>query len=156
MAGFNITEQGHIVNLVLPEDAVAAVSSEVINMENWSHATIVCMIGASASALTIVPKEATSFAHAGGRTFLPYRYAKEATGSGDTMDAALAAGTTAGVVTSTATGSFVVAEIDASALSDGYPYLYVYCDGQTTGQGAVLAILSGGRHQKSINATAIA
>lgn len=150
-SGITVAEQCHVVNLIVPESTVATGSSEVLSMENWSHATIIVVT--TGSGLTIIPKEATSFA-GGGRTFLPYLYAQEGTARGDVLDAALASGTTAGVATGAVTGATIVFEIDADALSDGYPYLYITNDGQATGDGGAIAILSGGRYQEDITATA--
>ena len=51
----------------------------------------------------------------------------------------------------------VVIEIDADELSDGYQYIQVNHDAPTDGRNlSGLAILSGGRYQEDITATAIA
>jgi len=156
MNGFNLVENGHFVNLLSPaDDNTTAATSEVFSMENWSHASIVIHKG-SGSASTIILEECTSFAGAGHRTFLPYQYAQEATAAGDTTDAALAAGTTAGVAFSANDGTFLIFEINAAALSDGYPYVRFYFDVNAASEWGAMAILSGGRYQKDINATAIA
>ena len=155
MSGFNLVENGHFVNLFSPaDDNTTAASSEVFSMENWSHATIVIHKGAG-SASTVVLEECTAAAGTGHRTFVPYKYAQEATAAGDTIDAALAAGTTAGVAFSANDGTFLIFEVEASALSDGYEWLRIKYDANAASEWGAFAILSGGRYQEDITATAI-
>ena len=154
MKGFSIVEQGHVVPLLRPQSLSAAATSDTFCMENWAHATIICEGGAG-SGLTVTLYEATSFNNSGA-TLIGFRYAQEATVGGDTLDAALAAATTAGVSMGTS-NVFLVIELDAEELSDGYPYVTLNTsDPGTSRQFSAIAILSGGRYQEDITATAIA
>jgi len=65
------------------------------------------------------------------------------------------AATTAGITTGTATGVMVILEVDASELTDGYPYLAVHLSELGgTGYVSCQVVLSGGVEQ-STTATAI-
>lgn len=153
-SGFTVAEQGHVVNMSSPLSAQTGTTSEVISMENWSHVTFICMKGAG-SALTIQLEDCSAFAGTGHGT-MPFKYAKEATGSGDTTDAALAWATSAGITTGAADGTFLIIEVDADELRDGYQYLRLF---SATDVGGILlswtAMLSGGRYQEDITATVI-
>ena len=153
MHGFKIAEQGHVVSMLSPVDVIAATSSEVINLENWSHVSFICMKGAGSSA-TIVVEECDDFVPTNVAT-IPYSYAQEATAAGDTLTALAAAGT-AGIASGTASGVLLVIEIDADELSDGFPYIRLKCaDPGTSHLGTWVAICSGGRYQEDITATII-
>ena len=152
--GFNVAEQGHVVSLFSPVSHSTAASSEVFSMEGWAHCTIILHKGVG-SASTIVLEECSAFAGTGHRTFTPYKYAQEATASGDTLDAAMAAGTTAGVAIPTGTNTFLIFEVDADALSDGYQYLRIKHNACSASIWGAVAILTGGRYQEDITATAI-
>ena len=152
--GFVVAEQGHVVQMMIPVDVTAAATSDVINMENWAHASIIVSGGAGSSS-TITVSDANAFTSSGAT--MVFRYQQEQTAAGDTMEAALAWATTAGVGIGTATGVLFVIEIDADELRDGYPMLMI--NATDPGAGKVIsavAILSGGRYQKDITATVIA
>lgn len=150
--GFVVAEQGHVVQMISPQDFSAAGTSDTILMENWGHVTFICNFGVG-SATTISVGECTSFAGS-DRTAVTFRYALEATAAGDVLDAALAWSST---VTITSAGvSFAVIEIDADELTDGYPYLQVnIADPGGSKLAGIMAILSGGRYQEDITATVI-
>ena len=152
MKGFNIAEQGHIVQMLAPIDIAAATSSEVISMENWSHVTFICQKGIG-SACTIQLEECTAFAGTGAATRI-FSYAYERTAAGDTLTA-LAVATTAGIATTTSSGELLVIEVDADELTDGYPYLRLKCSATGANLGAWVAVLSGGRYQSDITETVI-
>lgn len=151
--GFVATEQGHFVTLFDPQTVSAAATSDTFLMEGWGHATLVFQFGAG-SGCTITLGECTSFVGS-GRTAVTFRFAQEATHAGDTLDAALAWAST--ITIAAGTGSFAVIEIDADELTDGYPYIQAnLSDPGTSKLASGIAILSGGRYQKDITATAIA
>ncbi|MFH1603246.1 MAG: hypothetical protein ABIH03_05010, partial [Pseudomonadota bacterium] len=89
---------------------------------------------------------------------LTFRYAKEDTAAGDTLDAALAWASTVSL-SAGSTGVFAVIEIDADELSDGYNFVQVNfaaAGGAATGKDlCAFAVLSGGRYQEDITASAI-
>ncbi len=151
--GITIAEQCHIVQMIIPQTASTALTSEVFSMKNWAHATVI-VHGGAGSSLTVTVSDANSFASSGAS--MVFNYAVEATASGDTQDAALQAATTAGVAIGTATGTYLVIEVDNTELRDGYPYLMInLSDPGTSKIVSAIAILSGGRYMKDITATAI-
>ncbi|KKN00565.1 hypothetical protein LCGC14_1136520 [marine sediment metagenome] len=151
--GFTIAEQGHVVQLIAPQSASTALTSEVFSMENWGHATII-VHGGAGSSLTVTVSEADNFTPSNQATIV-FNYAQEATAAGDTLTA-LAAATTAGIAIGTATGTYLVIEIDGDELNDGFPNLIInLSDPGTAKIVSAIAILSGGRYQKDITATAI-
>lgn len=153
MAGFVISEQGHVVTMLAPVSASTALTSEVISMENWAHATIILMGGAG-SATTMTVSECDDFTPTSAAT-IAWAYSQEATAAGDTLTALAAAGT-AGVSTGTSTGTLLIAEIDAAELTDGMPNLQVnISDPGTSKVVSIIVILSGGRYQEDITATVI-
>ncbi len=154
--GFVVAENGHIVQLIAPVDVTAPMTSDTISMENWGHVSIIVGLGIGSST-TITVGECTSFAGS-DRTALTFRYAQEATGGGDVLDAALAWASSIAIVGSAAAvGGFAVIEIDADELSDGYQFLQVnIADPGASKIAAVYAVLSGGRYQEDITATVIA
>lgn len=153
--GFVAAEMGHIVLALQPQGTtvVAALTSDTFCMKGWSHATILVAGGIGSTATAVTVGECTSFAGS-DRTALTFRYAKETTTLGDTLDSAL---TVASSLTLGATAAtFAVIEIDADELTDGYPYVQVNCGTTANKDLCIFAILSGGRYQEDITATAIA
>ncbi len=149
--GFTIVEQGHVVNILPPASAVTALTSDSFLMENWGHASIIIQTGAG-SVCTITVFDSASAAASGASMI--FNYAQETADSGDTL-AALAAATTAGVAMPGADNTMMVIEIDADELRDGYPWILIRADATTANYINAVAILSGGRYQKDITATAI-
>jgi len=150
--GFTIVEQGHAVNLIQAVSAGTALTSDSILMENWGHVSIIVSHGAG-SACTIQVFDSASAAASGAS--MVFNYSIESDANGDTLDAALQAVSTAGVSLETAAGSFMVIELDADELRDGYPWVLIRADGVDANLISAIAVLSGGRYQKEITATAI-
>ena len=150
--GIVLAEEGHFVTLIAANDQGAATSSEVFSMENWSHATILCVKGGG-SAVTVTLENCTAFSGAGHAT-MDFSYYAENTASGDTLGARTAA-TTAGVALSTNTGTMLIIEVDADELPDGSPFLRVKHDTVANSDISITAILSGGRYQQGITSTVI-
>jgi len=153
MSKFVVAEQGHVVSIFLPVNITAAATCDVFSMENWSHASIIVTTGAG-SATTVTVSEADDFTPTNEAT-IAFSYAVEATAAGDTLTALAAAGT-AGYTTGTATGTIMVIELDADELADGYPCVIVRFTDPGAGKVvSAVAVLSGGRYQEDITATAI-
>lgn len=153
--GFNIAEEGHVVMLFSPLAATATAvgSSEIFSMKNWGHATIIMHGGEGSATCAIKAYECSAFTGS-DRSALTFRYAQEATSNGDTLDAALAWASTATMGTGNV---FVVIEIDGDELSENRQYVAVERGATAVGRNiTALAILSGGRYQEDITATAIA
>mgnify|MGYP001243278706 CR=1 FL=1 len=64
---------------------------------------------------------------------------------------------TTGVTLAASINSYIIIEIDASELSDGYPYFYLTTGAVSTGvaYGSAVAILSGPRYAEDITPSAI-
>ncbi len=150
--GITIEEQGHVVNILPPASAVTALTSDSFLMENWGHASIIIQTGAG-SVCTITVFDAASATGSGASMI--FNYAQETADAGDTL-AVLAAATTVGVAMPTADNVYMVIEIDADELRDGYPWILIRADATTANYISAVAILSGGRYQKDITATVIA
>lgn len=155
MQGITLAEQGHFVNVLPPQDAAGGVTGDRFKMENYGHATIYISIGSSAAAPTITLNEATA-ATSGSTTAIAFDYYAETTSAGDTLGARTAA-TTSGITASGNDNIMYVIEIDARALTDGYPWLelVVTQDSADSCLVSAVAILTGGRYQNDQNATAL-
>jgi hypothetical protein len=157
MQGFNIAEQGHVVNILPPIDISGGANCDVFSMENYGHATIIVQVGVSAAAFTsIVVKECTSVA-AAGATAIAFSYYKEETAAGDTLSTKQAA-TTSGITPSANDTIMYVIELDARELSDGYGFVQVVLANTSPNSviASAVAILSGARYANPASATAIA
>lgn len=156
MKGINLAEQGHIVNVIPAIDVTGGATGDRFKMSNAGHATIIVQIGVSAAAPTaIVVKECTA-ATGGTATAIGFSYYAEETASGDTLTAKQTA-TSSGITPSANNNIFYVIELDASELSDGYPWVEVsITNGTNSVIASAVAVLSGYRYQGSANQTAIA
>jgi len=152
--GITIAEHCHVVCALAPVDigGVAKVS-DYFSLENYAHATIIVACGAVTNAATITVEESTTNAGA-ATTPIAYKYAQETTAAGDTPGA-LAWATAAGISTGTNNGTILIIEIDASQLTDGYPYLVVKASAAAANLISVVAILSGSRYAQATTPTAI-
>lgn len=156
MKGFNCAEMGHVVNVLPPVDISGGKTGDIFQMENWSHASIIIQIGVSAAAFTKILLYECTDASATGATAIAFNYYAETTAAGDTL-AARAAATTAGVTPSANDNIMYIIELDASELSDGYEWVQLSLTNTTNSVlASAVAILSGGRYQEDITATAIA
>lgn len=152
--GFVVAEQGHVVQLLAPQTLSAAATSDTFSMAGWAHASILLNFGAG-SGCSITMGECTSFAGSDRTALSSFRMAQEATANGDTLDAALAVASAITIAAGTA--AFAVIELDGDELSDGYPYVQVnISDPGTSKLAGAMVVLSGGRYQEDITATAIA
>ena len=151
--GFISAEQGHIVQMLKPQDLSAAATSDTVCMDTWGHLSVFLNFGAG-SGCTVTVGECTGFGGT-GRTAVTFRSAQDSTDLGDTMEAALAWAST--LTIAAGTGGVAVIELDADELSDGSQYVQVnLSDPGTSKMVAAMAVLSGGRYQEDITATAIA
>lgn len=148
MAGINIAESCHVVNILPPIDITGGAFSDVFSMENYAHATIIIQAGVTAAAWTkiIVNECIDATGHVGTAVAIAHYIYKEETDSGDTLGvrtAALAAGETP----SANDNIFYVIELNASELSDGYPWVELsLTNGANANLVSAVAILSGARY----------
>jgi hypothetical protein len=153
--GFVLAEEGHVVQALAPVDCNGGKSSDIWSMANYSHASIVLLLGVTGGATTVTVEECDDFTPSNS-TAIAFSYYAETTAAGDTLGARTAA-TTAGFAASTNDGVFYVIEIDASQLTDGYPNLrVVLSDPSGATFGSITAFLSGSRYGEEQSATAIA
>jgi hypothetical protein len=152
--GFYIAEEGHVVNILPPQDIAAGVSSDVFSMKGYAHATIIVQCGSTnADAGNVTIEECDNFTPTTD-TAISFNYYAETTDTGDTLGAKTYA---ASIDVSANDNVMYVIEIDAAQLTDGYPNLILKWSaaGGATIASAV-AILSGARYASAESATAIA
>lgn len=161
--GFNVSEAGHIVNVIPPIDITGGVNGDRFTMENYGHASIIVQVGVSAAAFTKIElwecNAATGGVDATDNVKIAYRAYKEETASGDTLDSGTSAATvtTAGVTPSANDNIFYVLEVDAAQLSDGFPFLELrLTNGVNSVIASAVAILSGSRYANAASPTALA
>ena len=154
--GITIAEECHVINATPPIDVggVAKVS-DVWNMANYAHASIIITMGVVGNTTTFTLFEATS-STAGTETAINYDYYAETTAAGDTLgDRTTTAGGT-GFASGTNNSTTFVIEIDASELTDGYNWMRIKTDAAAAALVSVVVILSGSRYQQAVTPTAIA
>lgn len=146
MKGFNIAEQGHVVNALAPIDiGGGAQTSDYWNMKNYAHASIIITMGVVGNDTLIKLYEAKDSAGATKefKTFWTY---KELTANGDTLATGVLTAV-GGFQTGTNNATTFVLEVDASELTDTYPYMAILTDAAAAALISVVVILSGSRHQ---------
>lgn len=157
MKGIVLAEQGHIVNALPPIDINGGAVADRFKMANHGHATIIVAVGVSAAAFTKILVKECDAASGGTATAIGFKLRSEETANGDTLGAVedVAA---AGKTPSANDNIFYVIELDASELSDGYPWVEVELTNASGNSviASVVAILTGSRYQEAENATAIA
>lgn len=146
MQGFTLAEQGHFVNALPPVDATGGKNSDVWSMREWAHATIIVQVGVSASTAPTLTLEACDNFTPSTTQAIPFKYWSEVDADGDTT-ATLASATTSGVVITTNNNVFLIAEVDARELPDGFSCMRaVLTSGAVSTIVSVGVILSGGRY----------
>jgi len=155
MKGFNLPEQGHVVNILPPIDINGAgATSDYFCLKDYHHVDIVIQLGVTGAAATVTVFESDDNAGT-DENAIAFNYYAEETDSGDTLGARTAA-TVAGFATSTNDNIFYIISIDASELTEGYPYLVVKISdpGAATLVNAA-AHLTGARYAQAVTPTAI-
>lgn len=147
MKGFNIAEQGHVVQFLAPVDITGGKTGQAFSMKNHEHASIFILAGVSAAAFTSMVVNACTDAAGSNPTAIPFNvYKQEAAGASHDVLGPRTAVTAAGLAPSANDGIFYVIELDASELPDGSPYVnVVLANGSNSVIGAGLAVLSGSR-----------
>ena len=156
MAGFHVCQDGHVVNAVPPLDINGTgFTSDRFKLALYSHASFLLQIGANNGASVITVEECD--AESGGTTRpIGFKYAKEETALGDTLSA-LANASSTGISTHASEDNILyLLEIDASELSNGFPYVCVKgSDPSASVLVSGVAILSGARYAGEITPTAV-
>ncbi len=156
MKGHWLADGGHGVLAVAPVDINGAVvNSDVWSMGKYAHASITIGLGVTGAASTVTLEECDDFVPTNSTAIAFARYSEETAG-GDTLGAKTATAA-AGFATSTNDGVFYVIEIDAAALTDGFPNLrVVLSDPGTATLAMVFVELTGARYGHEQSPTAIA
>lgn len=148
MRGFNIAEQGHIVQVIAPKDgnAGAPVTAIDFDMSNWKHASIIVGFGVTGGTPTsIILKAATS--NGGVGTAIGFSYYPMTTAGGDAVGTRTTVASTGITSISPNDGIFYVIELDAEQLGSGNSWLQVEVTiPASSNLVTCFAILSGGRH----------
>ena len=154
MKGTNIAEQFHVMVPGAPIDINGAgLTSDIWNMKNYAHASIVVALGVTGAATTVTVEECDDTTPSNS-TAIGFSYYPEVTAGGDVTEAKTVVGV-GGFACSTNDGVYYVIEIDASQLTDGYPYLRVVnSDPSAATLVAQVVILSGPRYAQEVSATA--
>lgn len=154
--GFNIAESGHPIMLIPPKDINGADTyGDVFSMRNAAHATIIVAFGATSGVPVITLEEGDDFSPT-NFTAIPFNVYKEETTDGDTLGALVAA-TVSGFSPSGNDRTFHVIELDAAALSDGYPTVRLKLANPSASCFAcAFAILSGTRYKGPASPTEVA
>lgn len=160
MRGFNIVEMGHNVLMLQPTAYAAAtgtttLTSDLFTMQDWSRANIVVQVGTVADTLTLTVLASTS-SSAGDGTAKAFTVYPEEDSGGDVVDAKTAASASGYVLGGTA-GCFYVIDVTDAELPDGSPWVGIQIAGVGTAGDNISAhaVLTGGRHQRRLTATAI-
>ena len=157
MQGFNIAEQGHVVNILPPVDINGGANGDIFSMRNYGHVTIIVQVGVSAAAFTkIIVNECSDFAGSNA-VAIAHRLYSEETAAGDTLGPAEAIAA-AGKTPSANDNIFYVIEVDARELSDGKQFVQLSLTNASGNSviASAVAILSGARHGAPESATEIA
>ena len=156
MPYFYPAQQGHLVNICPPIDLNdAAKTCDAFSMEGYSHASIIILLGTAGTASTVTVEECTTAAGA-GNTAIAFSYHATTDTATDTLGARTTVAST-GLAMTAVGDAMVVIEIDASQLSEGYPWVQVqFTDPGGAQLGAAVAVLSGGRYASDQSGTAIA
>lgn len=155
MKGVNIAEQGHLVNILPPIDINGAgATSDYFSLKEYQYVDIIIQLGVTGAASTVTVFEADDVTPS-NETAIAFKYRAEDTAAGDTLGA-LTTATVAGFATSTNDNIFYVIRIDASQLTQGYPYVAIkMSDPSAATVVSAIAILSGARYQQNVTPTAI-
>ena len=156
MPGITIAEELHVVNILPPVDLNgSAKNSDVFDMENYAHATIIIQAGVTGAAFTVTVEECDDFVPT-TVTAIAYAVYKEETDAGDTLGVRTAVAA-AGFAASLNNNIMYVIEIDARQLTDGRAKLRVaFTDPAAATVASAVAILSGSRYAQDQSPTAIA
>lgn len=156
MKGFEIGQSGHIVLAVPPSDITGGVAGDRFTMKNWGRASIIFVLGSSASAPTGITVLAYAAATGGSGEAIEFDVYKQETAAADVMAAKVAVATT-GYVPTANDNVFYVIEIDGDKVPDGKPFIELAV---TAAAAAILAcaivVLSAGRYQTPASATVLA
>jgi len=155
MKGFVTSEMGHVVNILAPVDITGGKTAQAFAVKNYQHVSIILQIGVSAAAFTAILVNQCTAANGTGAAAIPFFiYKQETAGAGNDVLSARTAVTSARFAPSANDGIFYVIEIDASELSDGFPYIQLQLtNGANSVIASAVAVLSGARFAETQSPT---
>ena len=155
--GFNVADEGHVVQLLAAENVSGGVSSQIFSMRGAAKCNILVGFGAESAAEGLMQLFAATDNTGATKVAIPYDlYKQETSGlNNDVLSGRVAVPATGYQLPGTAF-TFYVLHIQADQLPQGYPELQlVIADGTNTDYAAAFAVLSGVRFQGVSNQTAI-
>ena len=153
MKGISLSEQCQVVSILPSVAATSATESDYFHLKESAHASIIIQTGVVTNASTITLYESQT---SGGtvESAINFDYYSTSTAGSDTFSSKQTA-TVGGISTGTTNNLCWCIELDASALSDSYPYCAVKFSTAATIQIGAVAVLSGRRYAEDIGASAI-
>ena len=150
-----LVEESHVVSILPPIDINGAKSCDVFSMANYGHATIYITMGVTHSTGSVVTLEECDDFTPSNATAIAFSYYAEDTALGDTLGARTAADS-AGFTTSVNNGIIYVIDIDAAALTDGYPCVQLeFADPGGSTIASAIVVLTEAKYQQEVTPTAI-
>jgi len=165
MIGFNVSEAGHVVNLIPPVDgnAGAPVTCQRFSMKGWDHVSIIVQLGVTAGTPTSILLSAYTAVSGGTRTAIGFRYYSQTTAgtSNDVLSTPTVVAATGITTISGNDNIFYTIELDSPELEavvngggSESPYLQLEVTMPSSSNlVSAVAILSAGRQQYQSNAT---
>jgi hypothetical protein len=162
MQGFNISEAGHPIPILLPQNITGGANALIFRMSGAAHVSSLISVGALAAQLGAITINACTNEAGSNPTAIGFRYYAQTTaGAGNDQLGAPTVATSAGFTPPNTPNVLYVIELDASELdslgdSDGadFPYLQVaFANGANADFVSAVAVLSGLRYQYQKNPT---
>ncbi len=143
--GINLAEECKVVPLLYPVSGTGT-ATDIINMENYQHASIILVQGVAGSANTVTVRGSDDNASTTSSA-ISFQYYSEVTEGIDILGARTSAGT-AGFEMTSGSNQFMVIEVDASELPSGQSFLLVN-NTDVKNLLSVTAVLSGARYAQT-------
>jgi hypothetical protein len=159
--GFWATQDGHVVNILPPVSAAAAVAGTRFNLANWEHASLLLRFGAAGGPAGAVTLNVYAAESGGSGVAVPFKYALQNAASApfDVFNEWVQA-TSAGFTPTNVADQIACIEIDSADLLVANNGTYVELDiavgslGTTAQILDAIGILSGGRYTGDMTASA--
>ena len=139
-----------IINAGPPVDVnPASLDCVYVNMENYSHITMIFQMGVGAAPTITIEKSATG-SGAGTAIAFSYRLCNTAYNAtnGDLLAAAVLIVGAGGVALGATDNSYMVVELDADVIGTTYPYVRAVATTGGAGLFACIYVLSGARYKE--------
>ena len=141
--GINLAEECKVVPLLHPVSG--STTSDIINMKNYQHASIVVVQGVGASAITMTVRGSVDNASTTSSA-ISFQYYSEATSGADILGARTSGSAASGFDMTSGSNQFCVIEVDASELPSGQSFMLLEME-ESENLVGVTAVLSGARYK---------